>query len=140
MRALAKVARSCCFRGWSWVSVGWWQRGLGLYSGQFCGSLARSSCSFFKKAEQFLSSGRLGLCGWNGLGLQKLAQCAIIINGATLVREAGQGRNPAALSDVERVLFFVHFKSTDLNCTPIVRVCVQLFGVSTVQVLFLIVK
>lgn len=26
--------------------------------------------------------------------------------GATLVREVGQGRNPAALSDVRRVLFF----------------------------------
>ncbi len=30
----------------------------------------------------------------------------IMINGATLVREAGQGRNPAALSEVECVLFY----------------------------------
>ncbi len=29
----------------------------------------------------------------------------IMISGATLVREAGQGRNPAALSEVECVLF-----------------------------------
>ncbi len=107
MRALAKVSRSCCFRGWS-LGFGW------LVAARF-GTLFRSilwesgkeQLLFFKKAEQFLSSGRLGLCGWDILGLQKLAQCAIIINGATLVREAGQGRNPAALSDVECVLFLV---------------------------------
>ena len=32
----------------------------------------------------------------------------IIVNGATFVREAGQGRNPAALSEVGCVLFFVY--------------------------------
>lgn len=31
-------------------------------------------------------------------------------NGATVLREAGQGRNPAALSDVNCVLFFRTFK------------------------------
>jgi len=30
-------------------------------------------------------------------------------NGATVLREAGQGRNPAALSDVNCVLFFRAF-------------------------------
>ncbi len=33
----------------------------------------------------------------------------IILGGATSVREAGQGRNPAALSDVGCVLFLYFF-------------------------------
>ena len=36
-------------------------------------------------------------------------------NGATVLREAGQGRNPAALSDVNCVLFFLCFKENSLS-------------------------
>lgn len=38
-----------------------------------------------------------------------------MVNGATVTREAGQGRNPAALSDGERVLFFYLGKSYHFN-------------------------
>ena len=42
-----------------------------------------------------------------GLQLAVFSIYAIISFGATALREAGQGRNPAALSDVSCVLFFL---------------------------------
>ncbi len=42
-----------------------------------------------------------------GLQLAVFSIYAIISSGATALREAGQGRNPAALSDVSCVLFFI---------------------------------
>lgn len=47
-----------------------------------------------------------------GIRMKMIAQSeiyGIILGGATSVREAGQGRNPAALSDVGCVLFLYFF-------------------------------
>lgn len=43
-----------------------------------------------------------------GKDIANIKKYGTIINGATLVREVGQGRNPAALSDIECVLFFIY--------------------------------
>ena len=47
--------------------------------------------------------------------MPKSKVCVILINGATVLREAGQGRNPAALSEVSCVLFSIALNESSLK-------------------------
>ena len=47
--------------------------------------------------------------GKNNFSLKTEEKCGIIDNGATVLREAGQGRNPAALSECELCALFSCF-------------------------------
>ena len=73
------------------------------------GSLPRCKCDGFSLADQNWAVKLVWRNG--GKKLDKLKRYGIILSGATILREAGQGRNPAALSDLDCVLFFAVKKS-----------------------------